>query len=185
MFLHGYQLAISFSCSTSFVLKKSLNNLLLRKDMSLTKGMQIRYNLSHLEQWCRDLHMQHSEVIETLQPIVQASQLLQARKTDEDVQSISDMCDKLTTSQIVKILNLYTPADEYEERVPISFIRKMQQCLAKRDEQSQLVASGPSTLLMDTKYAFPIRFPFNPSNIQLEDIVLPDCLDLHHILRKV
>lgn len=59
-----------------------------------------RYNLSHLEQWCRDLKMQHTEVIETLQPIVQASQLLQARKTDEDVQSVSDMCNKLTTSQV-------------------------------------------------------------------------------------
>ncbi|GIZ04249.1 unconventional myosin-Va [Caerostris extrusa] len=147
-----------------FICAGALNNLLLRKDMChWTKGMQIRYNLSHLEQWCRDLHMQHSEVIETLQPIVQASQLLQARKTDEDVQSISDMCDKLTTSQIVKILNLYTPADEYEERVPISFIRKMQQCLAKRDEQSQLVVSGPSTLLMDGHLArLPHSFPFQP-----------------------
>ncbi|GFY64185.1 unconventional myosin-Vb [Trichonephila inaurata madagascariensis] len=163
-----------------FICAGALNNLLLRKDMChWTKGMQIRYNLSHLEQWCRDLRIEYSEVIETLHPIVQASQLLQARKTDEDVQSVSDMCDKLTTSQIVKILNLYTPADEYEERVPISFIRKMQACLQKRDE------AAPSTLLMDTKYAFPIRFPFNPSNIQLEDIVLPDCLDLHHVLRKV
>ncbi|KAF8788252.1 unconventional myosin-Va-like isoform X3 [Argiope bruennichi] len=173
-----------------FICAGALNNLLLRKDMChWTKGMQIRYNLSHLEQWCRDLRIQHTEVIETLQPIVQASQLLQARKTDEDVQNICDMCDKLTTSQIVKILNLYTPADEYEERVPVSFIRKMQACLQKRDEIAQggsaITVAGPSTLLMDTKYAFPIRFPFNPSNIQLEDIVLPDCLDLHHVLRKV
>lgn len=173
-----------------FICAGALNNLLLRKDMChWSKGMQIRYNLSHLEQWCRDLRMQHSEVIDTLQPIVQASQLLQARKTDEDVQSVSDMCDKLTTSQIIKILNLYTPSDEFEERVPISFIRKMQACLLKRDEEraisGQSITAGPSTLLMDTKYAFPIRFPFNPSNIQLEDIVIPDCIDLKQVLRKV
>lgn len=91
--------------------------------------------------------------------------------------------------QIIKILNLYTPADEYEERVPVSFIRKMQACLLKRDEEQanlgQNLTTGPSTLLMDTKYAFPIRFPFNPSNIQLEDIVIPECLDLDHVLRKV
>lgn len=45
--------------------------------------------------------MQHAEVLETLQPIVQASQLLQARKTDDDVQSVSDMCNKLTTAQVI------------------------------------------------------------------------------------
>ncbi|XP_042909749.1 unconventional myosin-Va isoform X2 [Parasteatoda tepidariorum] len=173
-----------------FICAGALNNLLLRKDMChWSKGMQIRYNLSHLEQWFRDQHMQDCGVIETLQPIVQASQLLQARKTDEDIQSVCDMCDKLTTSQIIKILNLYTPADEYETRVPVSFIRKIQACLQKRDEErlaaGQSPAMGPSTLLMDTKYAYPIRFPFNPSNIQLEDIVIPELLDLHHLLKKV
>lgn len=48
--------------------------------------------------------MQHAEVVETLQPIVQASQLLQARKTDDDVQSVSDMCNKLTTSQVIILI---------------------------------------------------------------------------------
>jgi hypothetical protein len=39
-------------------------------------------------------------VPETLQPIIQAAQLLQARKTDEDVQSVCDMCDKLSMFQV-------------------------------------------------------------------------------------
>jgi myosin-5 len=39
-------------------------------------------------------------VPDTLQPIIQAAQLLQARKTDEDVQSVCDMCDKLTMFQV-------------------------------------------------------------------------------------
>ena len=44
-----------------FICASSLNNLLLRKDLChWTKGMQIRYNLSHLEQWIRDQHMQVS-----------------------------------------------------------------------------------------------------------------------------
>ncbi|XP_022250756.1 unconventional myosin-Va-like isoform X1 [Limulus polyphemus] len=172
-----------------FICAGALNNLLLRKDMChWSKGMQIRYNLSHLEQWCRDQKMQHSEVTETLQPIVQASQLLQARKTDDDVQSICDMCDKLTTSQIIKILNLYTPADDFEERVPISFIRKIQECLQARDQVSdetkQVQPAGKATLLLDTKYAFPIRFPFNPSSVRLEDVVIPEALNLS-MLKKV
>lgn len=35
-----------------------------------------------------------------LQPIIQAAQLLQARKTDKDVTSICDMCNKMTTNQV-------------------------------------------------------------------------------------
>lgn len=166
-----------------FICAGALNNLLLRKDMChWSKGMQMRYNLSHLEQWCRDQKVSQSEVLDTLQPIVQASQLLQARKTDEDVASICDMCDKLTTAQITKILNLYTPADEYEERVPVSFIRKIQAKLQERNQETLPVSDN--TLLMDTKFAFPIRFPFNPSRIQLEDINIPDVLNLS-MLRKL
>lgn len=166
-----------------FICAGALNNLLLRKDMChWSKGMQMRYNLSHLEQWCRDQKVSQSEVLDTLQPIVQASQLLQARKTDDDVASICDMCDKLTTAQITKILNLYTPADEYEERVPVSFIRKIQAKLQERNQETLPVSDN--TLLMDTKFAFPIRFPFNPSRIQLEDITIPDVLNLS-MLRKI
>ncbi|XP_064471543.1 unconventional myosin-Va-like isoform X2 [Ornithodoros turicata] len=166
-----------------FVCAGALNNLLLRKDMChWSKGMQMRYNLSHLEQWCRDQKMSQSDVLDTLQPIIQASQLLQARKTDDDVNSVCDMCDKLTTAQIIKILNLYTPADDYEERVPVSFIRKVQAKLKERNQETLPVSDN--TLLMDTKFSFPIRFPFNPSKIQLEDINIPDILNLA-MLRKI
>ena len=62
-----------------------------------------RYNISHLEQWLRDNKMSDSptsKAMEPLHPIVQASQLLQARKTEDDVDSICEMCSKLTTSQV-------------------------------------------------------------------------------------
>lgn len=84
-----------------FICAGSLNNLLLRKDMChWSKGMQIRYNLSHLEQWTRDMRLHEAGVTDTLAPIIQAAQLLQARKTDDDVNSICDMCDKLSVSQV-------------------------------------------------------------------------------------
>lgn len=163
-----------------FICAGALNNLLLRKDMChWSKGMQIRYNLSHVEQWCRDHKLPDVGVTDSLQPIVQASQLLQARKTDDDVGSICEMCDKLSISQIVKILNLYTPADTFEERVPMTFIRKIQAKLMERAE------SGEATLLlMDTKFAFAVRFPFSPSCIELENINIPDQLFLP-MLRKI
>lgn len=59
-----------------------------------------RYNISHLEQWLRDNKLQECGAAGSLEPIIQASQLLQARKTDSDVDSIVEMCSRLTTSQV-------------------------------------------------------------------------------------
>ncbi|XP_065350238.1 unconventional myosin-Va isoform X2 [Cloeon dipterum] len=163
-----------------FICAAALNTLLLRKDLChWSKGMQIRYNISHLEQWLRDHRVTDKSVVDTLQPVIQASQLLQARKTENDVVAVCEMCDKLSVFQIIKILNLYTPADEYEERVPASFIRQIQERLGERAE-----SQGQATLLMDSKFSFPVRFPFNPSNIRLEDVEVPDVLNLP-MLRKV
>jgi myosin-5 len=41
-----------------------------------------------------------------------------------------------------------------------------------------------AALLMDTKFTYPVRFPFNPSNIRLEDIEIPESLNLP-MLKKV
>ena len=70
--------------------------------------------------------------------------------------------------QIIKILNLYTPVNEFEERVPISFIRKIQEKLSKRPSTGQT-----QTLLMDTKFMYAVTFPFNPSTLLLDSIVAP------------
>ncbi|WAR29031.1 MYO5A-like protein, partial [Mya arenaria] len=45
------------------------------------------------------IYRQDSGAGSSLEPIVQASQLLQARKTDADVDSVCDMCSKLTVPQ--------------------------------------------------------------------------------------
>ncbi|NXS71953.1 MYO5A protein, partial [Pandion haliaetus] len=98
----------------------TLNNLLLRKDMC-------SYNVSQLEEWLRDKNLMNSGAKETLEPLIQAAQLLQVKKkTDEDAEAICSMCNALTTAQIVKVLNLYTPVNEFEERVLVSFIRTIQ-----------------------------------------------------------
>ncbi len=70
--------------------------------------------------------------------------------------------------QIIKILNLYTPVNEFEERVPISFIRKIQEKLSSRQNPSQTQG-----LLMDTKFVYAVTFPFNPSTLGLESITAP------------
>ncbi|XP_069838817.1 unconventional myosin-Va isoform X2 [Dendropsophus ebraccatus] len=155
----------------------TLNNLLLRKDMcSWSKGMQIRYNVSQLEEWLRDKNLMNSGAKETLEPLIQAAQLLQVKKkTDEDAEAICSMCNALTTAQIVKVLNLYTPVNEFEERVLVSFIRNIQLRLRDRKDSPQL--------LMDAKHIFPVTFPFNPSSLALETIQIPGSLCLGFISR--
>ncbi|XP_077174239.1 unconventional myosin-Va isoform X3 [Paroedura picta] len=155
----------------------TLNNLLLRKDMcSWSKGMQIRYNVSQLEEWLRDKNLMTSGAKETLEPLIQAAQLLQVKKkTDEDAEAICSMCNALTTAQIVKVLNLYTPVNEFEERVTVSFIRTIQMRMRDRKDTPQL--------LMDAKHIFPVTFPFNPSSLALETIQIPASLGLGFLTR--
>ncbi|KAK4885795.1 hypothetical protein RN001_002066 [Aquatica leii] len=157
-----------------FICASSLNNLLLRKELChWSKGFQIRHNLSHFEMWSREKQLDEQAIQKTLQPIVQAAYLLQARKTLEDVESVCEMCSALTPLQICKILSLYTPVDEYEQRVPEEFIKQVQSRLKERCSLQE-----QQTLLMDIKFTFSVSFPFNPSLICLEDIEIPEVLKL-------
>ncbi|RXM90865.1 Unconventional myosin-Va [Acipenser ruthenus] len=76
---------------------------------------------------------------------------------------------------IVKVLNLYTPVNEFEERVSVAFIRTIQIRLRDRKESPQL--------LMDTKNIYPVTFPFNPSSLALETIQIPSSLNLLFLTR--
>ncbi|XP_077319139.1 unconventional myosin-Vb isoform X2 [Lithobates pipiens] len=156
----------------------SLNNLLLRKDIcSWSTGMQLRYNISQLEEWLRGKNLHVSGAAQTMEPLIHAAQLLQLKKKNqEDAEAICSLCTALTTQQIVKILNLYTPVNEFEERVTVSFIRIIQAQLQDRND--------PPQLLLDSKYMFPVLFPFNPSLITMDTIHIPSSLRLD-FLNKV
>ncbi|XP_060792080.1 unconventional myosin-Vb isoform X1 [Neoarius graeffei] len=155
----------------------SLNNLLLRKDMcSWSTGMQLRYNISQMEEWLRGRNLHQREVMLTIEPLIQAAQLLQVKKkTSQDAEAICSMCNILSTQQIVKILNLYTPLNEFEERVTVSFIRDIQNLLQGRIENNQL--------LVDTKHTFPVLFPYTPSALSLETLHIPASLNLDFLVR--
>lgn len=60
-----------------------------------------RYNVSQLEEWLRDKNLMNSGAKETLEPLIQAAQLLQVKKkTDDDAEAICSTCNALTTAQV-------------------------------------------------------------------------------------
>uniref|UniRef100_A0A4W4FBN0 Dilute domain-containing protein n=1 Tax=Electrophorus electricus TaxID=8005 RepID=A0A4W4FBN0_ELEEL len=155
----------------------ALNSILLRKDLcSCRKGMQIRCNISYLEEWLREKGLQSCSAMETLGPLAQAAWLLQVNKTtDEDAAEIQQRCRELYTVQIVKILNSYTPIDDFEKRVAPSFVRKVQALLQERESSSQL--------MMDAQYRFQVTFPFCHSTQALELLQVPSSLHLGFLTR--
>ncbi|XP_004639046.1 unconventional myosin-Vc isoform X2 [Octodon degus] len=155
----------------------TLNSLFLRKDMcSCRKGMQIRCNISYLEEWLKEKNLQASAAQDTLEPLSQVAWLLQVKKiTDSDAEEIAKRCSSLSAVQIIKILNSYTPTDDFEKRVTPSFVRKVQTLLRDR--------KGSVQLLVDAKFLFPVTFPFSASPHALELLQIPSSLKLGFLRR--
>lgn len=63
-----------------------------------------RFNLSQLEDWVRLNQLEGSGIVEALETITQATQLLQVnKKTLEDVDAICEVCSSLNTLQVCKL----------------------------------------------------------------------------------
>ncbi|XP_040446386.1 unconventional myosin-Vb-like [Falco naumanni] len=152
----------------------TLNYLLLRKDTcSWSRSIQLRYNISQVEQWLRAEGLQESGAREVLEPLVQAAQLLQVKKvTEADAGALCSLCTVLSPQQVVKILRAYTPAAGLEERISPSFISRVEKRL-----QDQY-GGGPSQLLVDTSHLFPVHLPFTTSPLHLDELHIPDALNL-------
>ena len=65
---------------------------------------------------------------------------------------------------------MYTPANEYEARVPVSVIRAVVERGHNRTD--------PMYLMTDTAYMYPFVLPFTPSAVSLESLTIPDNLNL-------
>lgn len=113
---------------------------------------------------CREQQIPKSgEIIEKLDPIIQATKLLQTKKTEEHISTIVEMCYKLrsvpcssfhfwnlticlfpkilSASQIIKILNLYTAGDE--EVISNTFMKKITKHLNDNRKERKLLFSCP------------------------------------------
>jgi len=153
-----------------------LNNILLRTDMChWSRGMQIRFNLTQLEDWCITNQLNSEDILKPLDPIKDATQLLQVNKKSlEDVDSILSVCSTLNPLQVQKILTMYTPASEYEPRVPTKVIKAV---VAKATKEP----TDPGKLMMNIQFSSPVIFQFTPSAVEFEDIKVPDALNLRSV----
>lgn len=61
----------------------------------------LRYNISQLEEWLRGRNLHQSGAVQTMEPLIQAAQLLQLKKkTPEDAEAICSLCTSLSTQQV-------------------------------------------------------------------------------------
>lgn len=158
----------------------SLNNLMLRKDLCVWKtGMKIRYNIGCLEHWVKKMRMPE-EVLKPLVPLTQVSFLLQSRKSEEDVKTIFELCTHLTTAQVLKIIKSYTLDDSELPITPI-FIEK----LTKKLNERQTNDAEHDVFTMDENFIHPFKVLYTISDIKLEEIELPEILNLDGLLTKI
>ncbi|KAL8814786.1 MAG: hypothetical protein Q9223_006020 [Gallowayella weberi] len=94
----------------------AFNDLLMRRHfLSWKRGLQINYNITRIEEWCKSHDMPEGTL--QLEHLMQATKLLQLKKaTLNDIEIIQDICWMLSPNQIQKLLNQYLVAD-YEQPI--------------------------------------------------------------------
>ena len=68
---------------------------------------------------------------------------------------------------------MYTPANEYEPKVPTKVIRAV---VARANRKAD-----PSGLMMDLSFIHPVTFPFTASSVEFENLTIPSRLGLVEI----
>ena len=68
--------------------------------------MQLRYNVSQIEEFLSRRNLRDKQIVDALAPLVQASQLMQVKKQDEkDATQLLSMCSALTGAQVTLFLH--------------------------------------------------------------------------------
>ena len=87
------------------------NDLIMRRNfLSWKRGLQLNYNVTRLEEWCKGHEIQ--EASGYLCHLFQAAKLLQIKKnTQDDIEIIYEICYALKPIQIQKLISQYYVAD--------------------------------------------------------------------------
>ncbi|KAJ2754207.1 Myosin type-2 heavy chain 1, partial [Coemansia pectinata] len=94
----------------------AFNNIIMRRNFcSWKRGMQIQYNLTRIEEWCKTHAV--ADATRNLDRLLQLVKLLQLQKsTDQDIDIMFEVCDLLNPAQIKKLLSIYAVSD-YENPI--------------------------------------------------------------------
>lgn len=179
-----------------YICAVALNNLMLRRDLCTWKtGMKLKFNVGCLESWVKKKKMPET-VIQPSAPLTEAALLMQSRKSDADVESITEICPSLTGAQVLKLIKSYT-SDDCEDAISPSFIEKLSKKLReKNDSVSDLSYdvgrfltvhsfTQNETFTMDENHVRPLSVMYKYSEIKLEEIDIPDVLKLNGLVTKI
>jgi myosin-5 len=125
----------------------AFNDLLMRRNfLSWKRGLQINYNITRIEEWCKSHDMPEGTL--QLEHLMQATKLLQLKKaTLNDIEIIQDICWMLSPNQIQKLLNQYLVAD-YEQPINTEIMKAVASRVTEKSDVLLLAAvdmddSGP------------------------------------------
>lgn len=162
-----------------YICAVSMNSLMLRPDICVWKtGMKLRYNISVLDEWVRNKKMS-TDILEPITPLNQVSYLLQSRKSESDVDTLNEISSALSAAQVLKIIKSYH-SDDCEDPISAGFIEKLS---AKLNERKSKQVNEAFT--MDEDFVHSLKVVFKHSDIKLEEIDLPESLNLSKLLIKI
>ncbi|CAH7670146.1 P-loop containing nucleoside triphosphate hydrolase protein [Phakopsora pachyrhizi] len=153
----------------------SFNDLLMRRNFcSWKRAMQIQYNITRLEEWCKSRDMPEGTL--QLEHLMQATKLLQLKKaTIADIDTCYDVCWMLTPSQIQKLILQYHVAD-YENPIAPEILKAVASRVMPNDKNDHLM------LPPEVEEAGPYEVPLAREVMSL-DTYCPAWLNVPHIRR--
>lgn len=118
-----------------FVDALCFNDLIMRRNfLSWKRGLQVNYNVTRLEEWCKGHDIQEGTAY--LSHLFQAAKLLQLRKNSlEDIEIIYEICYSLKPIQIQKLISLYYVA-EYETPISPSVLQAVADKVKSTDQSN-------------------------------------------------
>ncbi|EGN96017.1 hypothetical protein SERLA73DRAFT_170458 [Serpula lacrymans var. lacrymans S7.3] len=153
----------------------SFNDLLMRRNFSSWKrAMQIQYNITRIEEWCKSHDM--PEGMLQLEHLMQATKLLQLKKaTPADIEIIYDVCWMLSPMQIQRMCTNYYVAD-YESPISPEILRVVASRVQANDRNDHLLLSP------ETEEVGPYELPL-PREVSGLETYVPAYLNVAHLRR--
>ncbi|KAI0272140.1 myosin 5 [Russula aff. rugulosa BPL654] len=152
----------------------SFNDLLMRRNFSSWKrAMQVQYNITRIEEWCKSHDMPEGTL--QLEHLMQATKLLQLKKaTAEDIEIIYDVCWMLSPMQIQRMCTNYYVAD-YENPISPEILRIVASRVIANDRNDHL-------LLPEAEEVGPYELPL-PREVNGLETYVPAYLNVSHLRR--